>query len=92
MENFLGLFNKKPKVSIRKKVTLIPVPTQQFEDLTLTKEFLEYLEDQLARSTEALASGAWEDETQARELVGQIRAFHAVKTKYGQLYKALYNR
>ena len=63
----------------------------QFEDLTLTKEFIEYLDDRINFHVDALANGAWENETQARELVGKIRAFGEVKTKYQHLYKSLYN-
>lgn len=94
MESFFSKFtrqSKETKITVPKKATLIQV-NNQFEDLTLTKEFLEFLNTRVKLNLETLANGGWDDESQARELVGYLRACEEIRAKYENLYKSLYNR
>lgn len=74
------------------KVNLIPVHSNSFEDLTLTQEYLKFIEDRIKFSSDLLIRGAWEDEGQAKDLVGYLRACEELKEKYKHLYKSLYSR
>jgi hypothetical protein len=92
---FSSLFSSKkpPKSILEKKVNLIPVQDRNsFEDLTLTRDFIDFIDVKIKMNADALISGSWEDETQARDLVGYIRACEEIKVKYKNLYKALYSR
>lgn len=89
---FFWLKRKEPQVAPRlKKPILVPVPNMAFQDFTLTKEYLTFLEERIAMHSEALIKGAWESEGEAKELVGYLRACEELKEKYQELYRQLYN-
>jgi hypothetical protein len=93
MGNFWDSFKRTRPEGFPKKVNLIQVPNNNsFEDLTLTKDFIDYVDEKIKINADALIGGAWEDEMQARELVGYLRACEELKNKYRNLYKALYTR
>lgn len=88
-----SIFKRKPPSIYQKKVNLVQVPdSHQFEDLTLTKDFISFIDEKIKISADMLMGGAWETDTEARELVGYLRACEELKAKYRNLYKALYAR